>query len=106
MSLWELVLAAIGLYLLVVGRLSLMGREVRGRVARQIGLLLMAPPSPSAAVVLRKSRRENLDLPNMTRLLTVYGGCRAIGKITPTRLDAEHHCAILLVFGETRYDVF
>ena len=43
MSLWELVLAAIGLYLLVVGRLALMGREVRGRVARRIGLLLMAP---------------------------------------------------------------
>jgi len=43
MSLWELVLAAVGLYLLVVGRLTVMGREVRGRLARHIGLLLIAP---------------------------------------------------------------
>ncbi|HMM29685.1 MAG: excisionase family DNA-binding protein [Chloroflexota bacterium] len=43
MILWELALAAIGLYLLIGGRLSLMGRELRGRRAREIGLVLIAP---------------------------------------------------------------
>lgn len=43
MIIWEAALAAIGLYLLIGGRLSLMGRELRGRRARRIGLVLVAP---------------------------------------------------------------
>lgn len=43
MSLWELVLAALGVYLLIAGRLSLMGHEAQGALARHIGLLLVAP---------------------------------------------------------------
>lgn len=43
MIIWEAALAAFGLYLLIGGRLSLMGRELRGRRARRIGLVLIAP---------------------------------------------------------------
>ena len=43
MFVWETALAALGVYLLVVGRLSLVGRTVRGARARRIGLLLIAP---------------------------------------------------------------
>lgn len=43
MILWEAALAAFGLYLLIGGRLSVMGRELRGRRAREIGLVLIAP---------------------------------------------------------------
>jgi len=43
MIIWEAALAAFGLYLLIGGRLSLMGRELQGRRARRIGLVLVAP---------------------------------------------------------------
>lgn len=43
MFVWETVLAALGIYMLLVGRLSIMGRVVGGARARRIGLLLIAP---------------------------------------------------------------
>ncbi len=43
MILWEAALAALGLYVLVTGQLRVMGRAIRGRRAREVGLILIAP---------------------------------------------------------------
>jgi len=43
MIVWEIALAAVGLYLLIAGRLDILGRQVRARRARLIGLALLAP---------------------------------------------------------------
>jgi len=55
MFVWETVLAALGIYLLVVGRLSLVGRAVRGARARRMGLLLIAPLAIASLVALALS---------------------------------------------------
>lgn len=90
MSLWELVLAAIGLYLLVVGRLSLMGREVRGRVARQIGLLLMAP----LAVVVLVSLVLSVVLP---------AGGEALSRYTAGVLTLFEMALVIAALGRASY---
>jgi len=43
MILWEAALALLGLYVLVTGQLRVMGRVIRGRRAREVGLILIAP---------------------------------------------------------------
>ena len=55
MFLWESVLAILGVYMLVIGRFSIMGRQVRGARARRIGLLLIAPLALAALAALALS---------------------------------------------------